>query len=146
VNALKNRQNFGRTMIGLGCVSTYYFKYVSYSFGLFLGSAFTTSLFLMAVLSIELTSGIYVVDIMLMPSGTDVRLTFANGRSFLVPINQIRMDKIYDRRNALKMRCMLMGREIGVGVNYEEVKDGFMDPVLMLALLSPNVQTIKWAQ
>jgi hypothetical protein len=74
-----------------------------------------------------------------------VRVTFQDGKTFIAPIKQIQLSRIFDKGQTLKISCNLNGKVIGMGVNYKETPNDFFDPVLLLAIMSPKVSTIKWA-
>lgn len=85
-----------------------------------------------------------VADIMLLPTNTDVRLTFMSGKTFIVPISTVQMQKDFGFGSTMKFQCVLQGKKIECGLNYEETPDDSFDPLLLMAIMSPKVSKVAW--
>jgi len=107
IMCLKQRPNIGRTAFAIGAASSYYFYSVAYSQPLFIGTAALSAVCLSQVFSEEVKQNINVADIMLLPTNTDVRLTFMSGKTFIVPISSVKIEKDFGIGNMLKFVCSL---------------------------------------
>jgi len=67
-STLRQRPNIGRTIVGLGFASCYYFKYIAFSQLFFYGSLVTTALITSQIIAMELQMSMNLADISLLPS------------------------------------------------------------------------------
>ena len=80
-----------------------------------------------------------IADISIMPSNTEIRLTFYSGQTFVTAIKDIGVINHNDDGNNFKIACLIDGKTLSCTVDLKGGKHDFYHPELLLAIISPKV-------